>query len=86
MTFNPHSYPQTGSTGPGPDAGLELLTHIGNAATGPDPQAQILALVNGLIDVRLSKHSQAFEQTYYRELNACDEEWERCAKRLVSRS
>ena len=85
MTFNHHTYPPTGSTGPGPDAKLELLTHIGNAATGLDSQAQILALVNSLLDVRLSKHSKALEETHYHELNARDEEWERCVKEACER-
>jgi hypothetical protein len=85
MTFNHHTYPPTGSTGPGPDAELELLTHIGNAATGPESQAQILALVNGLLDVRLSKHTEALEQAHYHELNARDEEWERRAKEACER-
>jgi hypothetical protein len=86
MSFNNHSYPPTSSAGPGPDAELQLLlTNISNAATGPDPQAQILGIVNRLFDVRLSQHSKDLEQTYHHELNARNEAWERSAQEAHER-
>ena len=75
MAFNnDHSYPPTVLAGPDAES-LEFLAHISTAAIGPDPQAQILAIVNRLLDVRLSHHNQTLEQAHYRELNARDEAW-----------
>ena len=85
MAFNhDHSYPPTVLAGPDADS-LEFLAHISNAATGPDPQAQILAIVNRLLDVRLGQHNQTLEQAHYRELNARDELWEKRAQEAHER-
>jgi len=71
-----HSYPPTGPSEPNAES-LQLLTQISHATTGQDPQAQILAIVNGLLDIRLNQHNQILEKAYYRELNARDEAWEK---------
>lgn len=76
-----HSYPPTGS---GPDE-LDLLTQINSVSTGPAPQAQILAIINGLLEIKISQHHEALEQSHSRELNACNEAWERHAEEARNR-